>query len=68
MSAKIRSSIGGLVVTRRPGQKISVNHGEIIIEVVQIQGGSVRIAFLAHKEISIKRMDGESPQEEPTGL
>lgn len=53
----MKSSIGGLVVTRRAGQKVSVNNGEIIIEVVEIQGKAVRIAFQAHKEIKIERLD-----------
>lgn len=51
-----RSTTKGLVITRRPGETIAINRGEIMIEVVQIKGKYVRLAFQANKaEISIQR-------------
>lgn len=52
-----KSSIGGLVITRREREKIAVNHGEIIIEVVEIRGNEVKLAFSASREIRFDRVD-----------
>lgn len=52
-----KSSIGGLTITRREGDKIVVNHGELIIEVVGIRGNRVKLSFKAHKEIDIRRSE-----------
>lgn len=52
---KKRASISGLMMTRKEGQKIIVNHGEITVEVVEIKGKYVRLAFKANKEIDIQR-------------
>lgn len=51
------SSIKGLILNRKAGQKVLVNKGEIEIEVVEIKGGQVRLAFKAHKEIIIQRSE-----------
>ena len=53
-----KCNIGGLVITRKIGEVVVINKGEIRIEVVDISGGFVRLAFKAHKEIEIHR--GES--------
>ena len=52
-----KSQLGGLMLTRREGESISVNHGEIFIEVVEVRGHYVRLAFKANKEISIQRTE-----------
>ena len=53
-----KSSIGGLVITRRPGEQVVINHGEIVVEVVGVKGRYVRLAFAANKkEISIVRAE-----------
>lgn len=44
-----------LVLTRRVGEKILLNNGEVVIEVVATRGRTVRLAFRAAKEISIRR-------------
>lgn len=54
-----KSSFGGLIIKRREGERIFVNHGELVVEVVQIIGKTVCLAFKADKEIAIRR-------EEPT--
>ncbi len=51
-----RSALGGLIMTRGVGEMIKVNNGEIIIEIVEIRGKYVRLAFKANKEIQIARM------------
>jgi sRNA-binding carbon storage regulator CsrA len=56
MSFKRKSKLGGLLLTRKPGDYIYINHGELIIEVVEIVGRYVRLAFKANRtDISIKR-------------
>lgn len=50
-----RSTIGGLMITRKEGQKVVVNKGEICIEIMEIKGKYVRLAFSASKEIQIQR-------------
>lgn len=55
---KIKSSIGGLVIARYIGDQVVINHGEITIEVVEIRGQRVKLAFKANREeISILRVD-----------
>lgn len=44
-------------MTRREGEKIAVNRGEIIIEIVSIKGKYVRMVFQASKDIHIIRAE-----------
>lgn len=50
-----KATIQGLNITRKQGERIIVNNGEILIEVVEIKGKYVRLCFQADKEISIAR-------------
>jgi carbon storage regulator CsrA len=52
-----KATVRGLVITRGEGEKIIINHGELVLEVVQIKGRQVRIAFAASKDISIQRAE-----------
>lgn len=61
-----RASIHGLVVTRKEGEMIAVNRGEILIEIVEIKGKYVRLAFKAHREISIHRAEGCTDEKSDT--
>ena len=64
---KIKSSIGGLVIARYLGDQVVINHGEITIEVVEIRGNRVKLAFKANKEeISILRVD--NPHRKAAGV
>ena len=54
---KTRAKCGGLVLNRKVGDQITINNGEIIIEVVEIHGNEVRLAFKAHAEIKIDRVE-----------
>lgn len=49
------ASIGGLIITRKIGDQIVVNGGEMVIEVIDVKGRLVRLAFKASKEIQIQR-------------
>lgn len=53
------SGQGGLVITRKQGQRIVINRGEVILEVVEIKGKQVRLAFVASKEIHIRREEAK---------
>ena len=56
MSFSRKSKIGGLLLTRREGELIYINRGEVIIEVVEIRGKVIRLAFKASRnEILISR-------------
>lgn len=57
MKEQRKSAIGGLVITRKVGDKILINGGKIIVEVVSIQGKMVRLAFLSDKDTSIRRFE-----------
>jgi carbon storage regulator CsrA len=50
-----KSSIGGLVLARKTGERVVINRGELLIEVVEIKKAIVRLAFVASKEIIIQR-------------
>lgn len=50
-----KSLMGGLCMTRKVGERIIINNGELIIEVVETRGRYVRLAFKSHKEITIQR-------------
>jgi carbon storage regulator CsrA len=52
-----RSSIGGLCFTRKTGERITINNGEIVVEVVQIKGSYVRLAFKGAREINVVRTE-----------
>ena len=49
------SRLGGLIIARKEGERVIINHGEIVMEVIEIKGKYVRMAFKADKEISIQR-------------
>lgn len=53
-----KASIGGLIITRKEGEKVVINQGELVLEVMQIRGKTVKLVFAATKDISIRR--GES--------
>lgn len=52
-----KGHLHGLTITRRVGERVLINRGEIEIEVVDIRGSAVRIAFRASKEIQINRAE-----------
>ncbi len=52
-----KSKIGGLIINRKVGEQITINNGEITIEIVEIHGKEVRLAFRAHKDIKIDRTE-----------
>ncbi len=54
-----KAQLKGLVFTRKEGDQILVNGGEIRIEIVEISGRWVRLAFEASKEISIRRAEAK---------
>ena len=56
-SKHLRSALGGLIITRREGEQIVINHGELRIEVVSVKGRTVRLAFRANVDISIQRAE-----------
>lgn len=62
-----QSKIGGLRITRKEGEVIIVNNGEIVIEVTEIRGKRVKLSLKGHKEIAIRRGESQelSPQPPP---
>jgi len=46
---------GNLILNRKPGQSIVINHGEIRIEILEIRGKIVTLRFTATKDILILR-------------
>ncbi len=44
-----------LILTRRVGEEISINDGEIIVRVLSVKNGQVRLGFTASDEVKIKR-------------
>ena len=52
-----KAQLRGLVITRKEGDQILINHGELKVEVVEIKGRWVRLAFEAAKEIVIQRAE-----------
>ena len=48
------------MTTRKIGEQVIINHGEIKIEVVDIKGSRVKLCFQASKEISIVRYEPEA--------
>jgi sRNA-binding carbon storage regulator CsrA len=62
---KQKATIRGLMIQRREGQKVTVNHGEIVIEVVEVRGKYVRLCFQASKEIVIQREFHPTKEEGP---
>lgn len=60
---------GALVITRKQGEKVVINNGELVVEVVQVKGKTARLAFVASKDISIQRQEAipqEIGHEDPT--
>lgn len=58
-----KAGLRGLCITRREGQRIVINHGELVVEVVQIKGRQVRLVFSAAKDIPIQREEQVKPDE-----
>jgi carbon storage regulator CsrA len=58
-----RATIKGLVITRKEGDQILVNHGEIRIEVVEVKGKCVRLAFQAAKDVTIHRAEASAEKD-----
>jgi carbon storage regulator CsrA len=54
-----KATLRGLVMTRKSGDKISINHGELLIEVLEIRGNQVRLVFQGDKEINVQRYERE---------
>lgn len=52
---KKRAELRGLVITSKESEQVIVNNGELLIEIVEIKGKAVRLAFQASSEISIRR-------------
>lgn len=44
-----------LVLTRKPGERIIINDGKIVIEVIDILYDKVRIGFTAPDDVDIDR-------------
>ena len=53
-----KTSIKGKITTACVGDHISINGGELLIEVVDAKGKWIRLAFNAGKDISINRLVG----------
>lgn len=50
--------VGGLTITRKVGEIISINHGEIIIQVVLLKDSEVRLSFKADPaKVKIQRAE-----------
>ena len=57
MSWNRASVIGGLMITRHAGEGVSINHGEILLEIVEIKGRAVRIAVKGKPDMLIQRVE-----------
>jgi carbon storage regulator len=44
-----------LVVTRKPGERIMIDGGRIVVAVVQVDGGRVRVGIEAPVDVVIDR-------------
>jgi|688.fasta_scaffold431704_2 carbon storage regulator len=44
-----------LVVTRKPGERIMIDGGRIVVTVVQVDGGRVRVGIEAPADVVIDR-------------
>lgn len=59
-----QSKGGGLVLKRREGERVTINHGEMVIEVVEIKGKTVRLAFQGPRDVVVLREEEEPNREE----
>jgi carbon storage regulator CsrA len=59
-----RSALGGLVLHRKEGERIVINHGEVVIEVVQVTGKQIRLAFRASKDVIIQRAEASDYEDD----
>ena len=55
MAFKKKSKLGGLLITRKEGDTVYINRGEVIIEVVEIKKNAIRLAFKARGDVLISR-------------
>lgn len=58
-----KSQLRGLVITRKEGEQVIINGGELRIEVVEVKGKCVRLAFQANPEILIQRAEAVPKKE-----
>jgi carbon storage regulator len=65
-----------LVLSRKEGEKIVINNGEIVITIVEIRGDKVRLGIEAPPDVDVHRQEvyeaiqraleqGEVPPQEP---
>ncbi|MGQ3892048.1 carbon storage regulator [Legionella sp. CNM-4043-24] len=46
-----------LVLTRKQGEKVMINNGEIIIEILPRRSGSVRLGITAPAHVDVDRLE-----------
>jgi carbon storage regulator len=49
------TTMSQLVVTRKPGERIMIDGGRIVVTVVQVDGGRVRVGIEAPVDVVIDR-------------
>lgn len=52
-----KMQLRGLVISRKVGEIISVNHGELKIQISEIKGRFVRMIFEAARDVKIDRAE-----------
>lgn len=55
MPSEVGPKVGSLVLKRRVGESVTINRGEIIIDVVSVSGSFVTLRFRAARDILILR-------------
>lgn len=55
---------GGLVLTRKVGQRVLIEHGLLTVEVVSIKGGQVKLRFIGN--VKVDREERAETEEEQT--
>ena len=46
-----------LILTRKPGERLILGNGDIVIEVTEIRGGKVKIGIEAPRDVPILRSE-----------
>lgn len=57
MSKDAKPKIGGIILSRRPGQEIWINLGMVVITVTKVQGNQVMLRLQAPPEVKIDRRE-----------